>query len=112
MRRGIGGKPQLKSAPLAIKTTRIKKGGEPFMPSRFVLHDEQNREVDSSFGEDVGLDVAFLACECFRRIGIMLGEEPETLARLEKSLPNPDNNATTHRRTPPAVHTNAPPKST
>lgn len=31
-----------------------------------------------------------------------------TAGSLDRSLPNPDHNATTNRRTPPAVHTNAP----
>lgn len=51
------------------------------MPRRFVLLDEQNREVDSSFGEDFDLEGAFLAWQCFRRMGIMLGEDPKKLAR-------------------------------
>jgi len=48
---------------------------------RFILVDEQNREQDSSFSEDFDLEGAFLAWQCFRRMGIMLGEDPKKLAR-------------------------------
>lgn len=48
---------------------------------RFVLIDDENREVDSSFGEEFDLEGAFLAWQCFRRMGSMLGEDPKKLAR-------------------------------
>ena len=52
------------------------------MPDRrFVLVDEHNREQDSTFNEDFDLEGAFLAWQCFRRIGNMLGEDPKKLAR-------------------------------
>lgn len=52
------------------------------MPDRrFILVDEHNREQDSTFPEDFDLEGAFLAWQCFRRIGIMLGEDPKKLAR-------------------------------
>ena len=49
--------------------------------SRFVLLDEQDRQLDSTFCEEFDLEGAFLAWQCFRRIGIMLGEDPKKLAR-------------------------------
>ncbi len=48
---------------------------------RFVLVDDENREVDSSFGEEFDLEGAFMAWQCFRRMGLMLGEDPKRLAR-------------------------------
>lgn len=48
---------------------------------RFVLYDEQGKEIDSTFSKDFDLEGAFLAWQCFRRIGIMLGEDPKKLAR-------------------------------
>jgi len=48
---------------------------------RFVLVDDENREVDSSFGEEFDLEGAFMAWQCFRRMGNMLGEDPKRLAR-------------------------------
>ena len=48
---------------------------------RIVLFDEAGREVDSTFTEEFDLEGAFLAWQCFRRIGIMLGEDPKRLAR-------------------------------
>ncbi len=51
------------------------------MSSRIVLHDANNREVDSTFTEDFDIEGAFLAWQCFRRMGTMLGEDPKKLAR-------------------------------
>lgn len=51
------------------------------MPSRFILFDEDGREKDSSFSGEFDLEGAFLAWQCFRRVGIMLGEDPKKLAR-------------------------------
>ncbi len=51
------------------------------MPSRVVLRNEDDREVDSSYCEDFDLEGAFLAWQCFRRMGIMLGEDPKLLAK-------------------------------
>ncbi len=52
------------------------------MPDRrFILVDEHNCEQDSTFNEDFDLEGAFLAWQCFRRMGIMLGEDPKKLAR-------------------------------
>jgi hypothetical protein len=48
---------------------------------RFILLDDENREVDSSFGNEFDLEGAFMAWQCFRRMGIMLGEDPKKLAR-------------------------------
>ncbi len=48
---------------------------------RFVLYDDHNNEVDSTFSNDFDLEGAFLAWQCFRRIGIMLGEDPKKLAK-------------------------------
>jgi hypothetical protein len=48
---------------------------------RFVLVDDESREVDSSFGEEFDLEGAFMAWQCFRRMGTMLGEDPKKLAR-------------------------------
>jgi hypothetical protein len=48
---------------------------------RFVLVDDESREVDSSFGEEFDLEGAFMAWQCFRRMGNMLGEDPKKLAR-------------------------------
>lgn len=48
---------------------------------RFVLVDDECREVDSSFGEEFDLEGAFMAWQCFRRMGLMLGEDPKRLAR-------------------------------
>ena len=36
---------------------------------------------DSCFSEEFDLEGAFLAWQCFRRMGIMLGEDPKRLAR-------------------------------
>ncbi len=49
---------------------------------RFILFDESrgNSAVDSSFAEDFDLEGAFLAWQCFRRAGAMLGEDPKKLA--------------------------------
>jgi len=47
---------------------------------RFVLLDDK-QEVDSSWGQDFDLEGAFMAWQCFRRMGIMLGEDPKKLAR-------------------------------
>lgn len=48
---------------------------------RFVLIDDESREVDSSLGEEFDLEGAFMAWQCFRRMGTMLGEDPKKLAR-------------------------------
>ncbi len=48
---------------------------------RFVLIDDENREVDSAFGDEFDLEGAFMAWQCFRRMGTMLGEDPKKLAR-------------------------------
>ncbi len=48
---------------------------------RFVLYDEHGNEVDSTMSEDWDAEGAFLAWQCFRRIGIMLGEDPKKLAK-------------------------------
>jgi hypothetical protein len=48
---------------------------------RVILLDDKNCEVDSSFGADFDIEGAFMAWQCFRRIGIMLGEDPKKLAR-------------------------------
>jgi len=48
---------------------------------RFVLVDQFGREQDSTFPQDFDLEGAFLAWQCFRRMGIMLGEDPKKLAR-------------------------------
>ena len=51
------------------------------MPGRIVLYDEKNREIDSSYTQEFDFASAFLAWQCFRRIGIMLGEDPSKLVR-------------------------------
>jgi hypothetical protein len=48
---------------------------------RFVLVNREGQEQDSTFPEDFDLEGAFLAWQCFRRMGIMLGEDPKKLAR-------------------------------
>jgi hypothetical protein len=51
------------------------------MPSRIVVLGDDNREEDSSYNDEFDLEGAFLAWQCFRRVGIMLGEDPKKLAR-------------------------------
>ena len=48
---------------------------------RLLVLDEQNREVDSAFDREFDMAGAFLAWQCFRRMGTMLGEDPKKLAR-------------------------------
>jgi len=48
---------------------------------RLVLYDERGQEKDSTFSADFDLEGAFLAWQCFRRMGTMLGEDPRKLAQ-------------------------------
>ena len=51
---------------------------------RFLLVDSKSKEnvvYDSCFSDEFDLEGAFLAWQCFRRMGIMLGEDPKRLAR-------------------------------
>jgi hypothetical protein len=48
---------------------------------RFILLDDNNGEVDSAYGAEFDLEGAFMAWQCFRRAGLMLGEDPKRLAR-------------------------------
>lgn len=48
---------------------------------RLILLDDEGREVDSCFDHEFDVAGAFMAWQCFRRIGIMLGEDPKKLAR-------------------------------